>query len=236
MTVSVDKFGRMLSRRERRFPASLFWPSAPACIFGDRLLFFTGFSRFTTDFGQDQIKNMTAAGTGCAMQPGRQRRRCPARSEDAAVRARRIAAPVLADHARTRLDRLQFAGRRHPRWRPRRRQTLGRRWRRALGRSCAQVREPLIHVHVSPPRAAKSSSIGPPRYQPERPRFHRFSRQIKCLSNGRSLPHGASGRRRDCNELNRNVFGFHDGSGRQLTRVVLGEGGASGLIGGPFES
>ena len=30
----------------------------------------------------------------------------------------------------------------------------------------------------------------------------------------------------DCNELNPNVFGFHTGSGRQLARSVLGEGGA----------
>jgi hypothetical protein len=31
---------------------------------------------------------------------------------------------------------------------------------------------------------------------------------------------------RPCNELNPNVFGFRAGLGRQLARVVLGEGGA----------
>ena len=47
---------------------------------------------------------------------------------------------------------------------------------------------------------------------------------------------GAPGVARRCNELNPNVFRFRAGSGRQFALAVLGEGGASGLLGGPFES
>jgi hypothetical protein len=81
---------------------------------------------------------------------------------------------------------------------------------------------------------------------------------FRCLDGGSFSPHRAAARHKAtlanpwprsstrcsrcdkqawaCNELNPKVFKFHAGSGRQPAPTVLGEGGASGLLGGPFES
>ena len=68
------------------------------------MLFFTGFSRFATDFAQDQIKNMNSRKNQLRMIRSLvdSAADISARSEDAAARARRADAPVVADQARAR--------------------------------------------------------------------------------------------------------------------------------------
>jgi len=55
-----------------------------------------------------------------------------------------------------------------------------------------------------------------------------FTTLVKTVDPGfvanRGMPH--SGAEGHCNELKPNVFRFRAGSGRQLARSVLGEGGA----------
>ena len=103
------------------------------------MLFFTGFSRFATDFAQDQVNNIPnrksqlmairrMVDSASEILPGR---------EDAVARTRRTAARGLAAQARTRRQRIQLADRRNLQCRARgwrhRRQAPRRRRRRLHG-------------------------------------------------------------------------------------------------------
>jgi D-glycero-alpha-D-manno-heptose-7-phosphate kinase len=92
-------------------------PARRAELAQSLMMFFTGFSRFATDFAQDQIKNMNSrknqlrmirslvdSAADILLDP-----KTPLRElGELAARARRADAPVLADQTRARLERVEF--------------------------------------------------------------------------------------------------------------------------------